>query len=122
MSKKRKAKKLLKRRPKSWLGVVCLLFSLGAVAFNTYDFDTEGKVTDRTKIFEAFADLDTDVDTVIRMRNSPLPPRNKPGQAKWRTIVEVMDGDTIRLDGGDTVRLIGVDAPESSINRTWVFT
>jgi micrococcal nuclease len=32
----------------------------------------------------------------------------------WRTVVHVIDGDTVRLDGGETVRLIGVDAPETA--------
>lgn len=30
----------------------------------------------------------------------------------WRTVVQVIDGDTIVLDGLERVRLIGVDAPE----------
>jgi len=29
-----------------------------------------------------------------------------------RTVLRVIDGDTIVLDGGETVRLIGIDAPE----------
>jgi micrococcal nuclease len=33
--------------------------------------------------------------------------------AEWRTVVRVVDGDTLVLDGGERVRLIGVDTPES---------
>lgn len=29
------------------------------------------------------------------------------------TVIEVYDGDTIKLDNGETVRLVGIDAPES---------
>ena len=32
---------------------------------------------------------------------------------EWRTVVRVIDGDTLELDGGERVRLIGVDTPES---------
>jgi len=35
-----------------------------------------------------------------------------PSAVSLRTVVRVIDGDTIALDGGETVRLIGVDAPE----------
>lgn len=31
---------------------------------------------------------------------------------EWRTIVRVVDGDTLVLDGGERVRLLGVDTPE----------
>ena len=31
----------------------------------------------------------------------------------WRTVVRVVDGDTIILDGKERVRLIGVDTPET---------
>ena len=31
----------------------------------------------------------------------------------WRTVVRVIDGDTLELDGGERVRLIGVNTPES---------
>ena len=34
------------------------------------------------------------------------------GHEKERTIVRVIDGDTLELDGGEHVRLIGVDTPE----------
>ena len=34
------------------------------------------------------------------------------GTERERTIVRVIDGDTLELDGGDRVRLIGVDTPE----------
>ena len=33
---------------------------------------------------------------------------------RWRTVVRVIDGDTIELDHGERVRLIGVDTPEMS--------
>ena len=34
------------------------------------------------------------------------------GTERERTIVRVIDGDTLELDGGERVRLIGVDTPE----------
>lgn len=34
-------------------------------------------------------------------------------EGEWRTIVRVVDGDTVVLDGNERVRLIGVDMPES---------
>jgi len=40
---------------------------------------------------------------------SPAP---APGSG-WRTVVRVVDGDTLLLDGDERVRLIGVDTPES---------
>lgn len=115
MAKRRKAAKVLRRGPRSWLGVVCVLFSLGAVALSSYETDAEGKVTDPAVIFAAFADLNLGADQVMRMRGCPLPPTRP--QGAWRTIVSVSDGDTLRLDNGATVRLVGVDTPESSNNR-----
>ncbi len=38
-------------------------------------------------------------------------------QQIWRTCVEVIDGDTIVLDGNEIVRLIGIDAPETKDPR-----
>jgi micrococcal nuclease len=38
-------------------------------------------------------------------------------QENWRTCVEVIDGDTIVLDGNEIVRLIGIDAPETKDPR-----
>lgn len=35
------------------------------------------------------------------------------GKPVWRTVVRVVDGDTIILDGGERIRLIGVDTPET---------
>lgn len=34
-------------------------------------------------------------------------------QTAVRTVIRVIDGDTIELDGGEKVRLIGIDCPES---------
>ena len=31
----------------------------------------------------------------------------------WRTVVRVVDGDTLVLDGNERIRLIGVDTPET---------
>ena len=48
-----------------------------------------------------------------------LPIPRGPGSAQrqssgeWRTVVRVVDGDTLLLDGNERVRLIGVDTPES---------
>jgi len=33
--------------------------------------------------------------------------------AAWRSVIRVVDGDTIVLDGNERVRLIGVDTPET---------
>lgn len=117
MSKKRKAARILKRKPRSWLGVACLLLSLAGLAFTAYETDSEGKITNPGQIFAAFADLNLGADVVARMNDSPTPPSTKPALAKWRRVEKVLDGDTIRLDNGDVVRLIGVDTPESSANR-----
>lgn len=117
MTKKRKAAKILRRRPRSWLGICCILLSLGSLAFKVYDQDATGRLTNPAQIFESFADLDVTVESVAKMRASPTPPRAKPLTARWRRIVRVLDGDTLKLDTGETVRLIGVDTPESSANR-----
>lgn len=46
------------------------------------------------------------------LRRDSRPPA--PGPApQWRTIVRVVDGDTLLLDGHERVRLIGVNTPES---------
>lgn len=34
-------------------------------------------------------------------------------EGEWRTVVRVVDGDTLLLDGDERVRLIGVNTPES---------
>jgi micrococcal nuclease len=39
-------------------------------------------------------------------------PAPAPGKG-WRTVIRVVDGDTLQLDGGERVRLIGVDTPET---------
>lgn len=36
-----------------------------------------------------------------------------PPEGAWRTVVRVVDGDTLLLDGNERVRLIGVDTPET---------
>jgi micrococcal nuclease len=41
-------------------------------------------------------------------------PQPGPGPSgNWRTVVRVVDGDTLELDGEERVRLIGVDTPET---------
>ena len=117
MSKKRKAAAILSRRPRSWLGIAGVVMSLSALAFTAYETDAEGKITNPGQIFAAFADLNIGADAVVKMKASPTPPSAKPASASWRTVREVLDGDTLRLDNGDLVRLIGVDTPESSENR-----
>jgi micrococcal nuclease len=47
-----------------------------------------------------------------REREPSAPPAAKPGPV-WRTVVRVVDGDTIVLAGGERVRLIGVNTPET---------
>lgn len=41
-------------------------------------------------------------------------------EAQWRQCIEVVDGDTIRLDQNETLRLIGIDAPETQDPRKTV--
>lgn len=43
-------------------------------------------------------------------------PRRAPGGA-WRSVVRVVDGDTLLLDGDERVRLIGVNTPETKDPR-----
>ena len=117
MSKKRKAQRILKRKPRNWLGIICVLFSLGALALGSYEEDAEGKVTNPAQIFAAFADLNVGADAVLRMRTSPAAPSRAPLGNRWRVITAVLDGDTVKLDSGETVRLIGVDTPETENNR-----
>lgn len=76
-----------------------------------------GPSPDRDVVFASFAELDVDLESVRRMRASPVPPRKKPAREPWTAIAAVMDGDTLRLADGRTVRLIGIDAPESSDNK-----
>ncbi len=108
---------LLKRRPKSLLAVVALLLSAWGVTGRDGATNTDGSVTDPGRVFAAFADLGMPRGAESRMQPSPRPPGTKPSSARWRTIREVRDGDTLVLDNGEVVRLVGVDAPEASDNR-----
>ncbi|MCL6481024.1 MAG: thermonuclease family protein [Firmicutes bacterium] len=49
---------------------------------------------------------------VWTVRESRREPALPPG-GEWRTVLRVVDGDTLILDGEERVRLIGVDTPES---------
>lgn len=120
MPKKRKIK-VKKRLPKrfafSWRSILSLIgiFALGYVAMQEDEAAESGRNPDA--IFTVFARLNVNVDSVMRMKPSPIPPRAKPIGDAWLTITEVLDGDTVKLSNGETVRLLGVDAPESSVNR-----
>lgn len=116
---KRRAKavtRAARRKPRTWLSVASILITLALAYLVTEEGDSE-YVEDPARVFAAFAELDLDLEAVVRMRDSPLPPSAKPGGAQWRAVAEVVDGDSVRLDGGDTVRLLGIDAPEASVNR-----
>lgn len=116
-AKRRKAATILKRKPRSWLGVICLLLALAGLFLTHFDIDDEGMLTDPGQIFAAFAELNMGADMVARMRASPLPPTRPGAGVRLRRVEWVADGDTLRLDGGETVRLIGVDTPETDNNR-----
>lgn len=107
----------LLRRPQTWLSVISLLVALAAALAGGRDRNLAAGGGDGRGIFAAFAGLGVDLEEVVRMRNSPLPPQGKPRGAPWRTIVKVIDGDSVELDGAEMVRLIGIDAPEASVNR-----
>lgn len=117
MAKRRKAAKILKRKPRSWLGVICILLALAGLLLTHFDADTDGMLTDPGQIFAGFAELNIGAEMVARMRASPAPPRQPGAGVRWRKVVWVADGDTLKLDGEETVRLIGVDTPESDNNR-----
>lgn len=70
----------------------------------------------QAKIFSAYADLNLKPNQIARMRESPIPPAQKPPSAPWRTITRVVDGDSVEVDG-HKIRLIGIDTPESSENN-----
>jgi micrococcal nuclease len=107
----------LKKRPKSVMGIATVLLSLWGLTSTDFETDAEGRITDPGQIFGAFAELGVSPNSVSRMQPSSPPPAAKPQSARWRTISEVTDGDTLRLENGEQVRLIGVDAPEASDNR-----
>lgn len=115
--KRKKAAGILKRRPRSWLGVILVLLALAGLVLTSYETDTEGMLTDPGQIFAAFSELNLGAEMISRMRPSPLPPPGPPPGTRWRRVEWVADGDTIKLDGGETIRLIGVDTPESDNNR-----
>ncbi|MDR1613823.1 MAG: thermonuclease family protein [Planctomycetota bacterium] len=96
--------------------MISILITL-VLAYLVVEEESGGHVRDSARIFAAFAELDLDLEGVMRMRDSPLPPRARPDAAPWRTIAEVVDGDSLKLDGGDMVRLLGIDSPEASVNR-----
>jgi micrococcal nuclease len=48
----------------------------------------------------------------ITARDIPTPIQAQ----EWRTVVRVVDGDTLELDGKEKVRLLGVDTPEKFDN------
>ncbi len=108
---------LLTRRPKSILAIAGIVLSLYGLSATDFETDDSGKITRPGQIFAAFAELGVTPDSVVRMQDAPPPPAAAPGNARWFTIREVVDGDSLRLDNGDTVRLLGVDAPEASENR-----
>lgn len=68
-------------------------------------------------LFVMFATVIVSAAVMARLADSPTPPTEKPADAPWRTIVRVLDGDTLELDGKEMVRLIGVDSPESAPNK-----
>lgn len=69
------------------------------------------------EIFAALAVLAMTAAIMTRMEDTPSPPSIMPDGDPMRSIVRVVDGDTIILDGDEIIRLIGVDAPESTSNR-----
>ncbi|MDR0362818.1 MAG: thermonuclease family protein [Planctomycetota bacterium] len=117
MAKRRiKRSRALRRKPRGWLSVVSIFITLTLV-FLVSDADNGDYVDDPARIFAAFAELDLDLEGAVRMRASPLPPSTPPPEAPWRLIQEVVDGDSIKLNDGETVRLLGIDAPETGVNR-----
>lgn len=117
MAKRKHGRNKVKRRPRSWLSVVSALLVVagGMVAMREDQAAESGESP--AAVFSVWARVDVELDDVRRMRASPQPPVAKPAGEPWRRIVEVLDGDTLKIDNGETVRLIGIDAPESSVNR-----
>lgn len=114
--KKRTTKKT--RAPRLRLGRIAAILLAGYAAFGAWNQEQAIRSGPETqRVFAAFGRLDVSPLEFSRMRESPFPPARIPATARWHAIAEVMDADTIRLDGGQTVRLAGVDAPESSENR-----
>jgi micrococcal nuclease len=54
------------------------------------------------------------IAALVWLARGPLNETFSPAPSgEWRTVVRVVDGDTLVLDGDERVRLIGVDTPES---------
>lgn len=124
---------LLRRRPRSLAALLGVILSVYGISSNRDAAPTSSApapsrayappapaagapLADSGRIFHAFAELRLGAREAERLRPSPTPPAAKPASAPWRTIRQVVDGDSLRLDNGDTVRLMGVDAPEASAN------
>ena len=65
--------------------------------------------------FAAFATLRLRPGEAERLADSPPPLTAKPGNAPWRKVERVLDGDTVIVDGNQ-VRLMGIDCPEMEDN------
>lgn len=116
-ARRRRGNSVMRRRSGSWLKFLSLVAALGLGYLAMREDEAARSGKSPSAVFAVFARLDVDVDEVRRMRPSPIPPSAKPAGAPWRTIVEVVDGDSLRLDGGEMVRLLGIDAPEASANN-----
>lgn len=113
---RKKRRRGRKRGGGLWRAVLSLvLTAIAAAAYYYHDF-VMLNAGDKARIFSAYARLDLTPSSLHRMADSPRPPLEKPANAPWRRIEQVVDGDTVKLDGGETVRLIGVDTPETGDN------
>ncbi len=64
----------------------------------------QGPLADRSFVYRAEA---------LEALRSREPTQPKASEGQWRTVVRVVDGDTVILNGRERVRLIGVDTPET---------
>lgn len=105
-------------RGRPWRAILSLVIAAVAAALYYHHDFSLGNSGDRARIFAAYARLNLSAPALRRMADSPVPPLEKPANARWRRIESVIDGDTVKLDGGQTIRLIGVDTPETGDNAS----
>ena len=98
------------RRP--WFLITALLFSAGVAVVFSLPRGTSVP-TDRVRLAILLIVDRAEASVVGILPKHEAPPQAPLPAAALRTVVRVVDGDTVVLDGNEKVRLTGINTPES---------